>query len=110
MVSCFINLRMFVEWVWLKLLYCINLFLRVDKRYFAWDMAVLGTTYEEWLHWRLICMELDRVQELESDRLLQEAQLDVSDFYKTRSLFKFICLKYEVSASLKMRIEAFMVE
>ena len=55
-------------------------------------------------------MELDRVQEMESDRLLQEEQLDVSEFSKIRSLFKFICLKYDVSASLKMRIEAFMVE
>ena len=51
-----------------------------------------------------------RVQELESDLFLQEVQLDVSDFYKTHSLFKFICLKYEVPASLKMRIEAFTVE
>ena len=76
---------MFVELVWLKLLYCIKLLLRFDNQYCTWDMAVLRTTYEEWLHWRLMCMELDRVQE-------------------------FICLKNEVLASLKLHIEAFMVE
>ena len=50
------------------------------------------------------------MQELESNRLLQEVQLAVSNIYKNRSFLQFICLRYEVSASLRMRIQAFMVE
>ena len=59
MVNCFVNLRMFAEWVWLKILSRIKLVLKIDNRYSAWDKAVLGTTYEEWFR----CMELDRMQE-----------------------------------------------
>jgi hypothetical protein len=63
----------------------IQLFKKNYNRYSAWDKAVLGTTCEEWFRWWLVCMELDQMQEVESNRLLQEVQLDVSNFYENHS-------------------------